>query len=49
MLLYVNVNIDLVFCSLGFWSLLCVPGFLILFYVTFHKYNFKMHNNGERK
>lgn len=30
MLLYVDVNIDLVFCSLGLWSLLC-PCFLILF------------------
>lgn len=40
MLLYVDVNIDLVFCSLGFWSLLC-PWFLVLFYLTFYKYNFK--------
>lgn len=30
MLLYVDVNIDLVFCSLGFWSSLC-SGFRLCF------------------
>lgn len=40
MLLYVDVNIDLVFCSLGFWSLLC-PWFLSLFHLTFYTYNYK--------
>lgn len=38
MLLYVDVNIDLVFCSLVFWSLLC-HWFLFLF--NFFKYNLK--------
>lgn len=33
MLLYVDVNIDLVFCILGFGSLLCL--FLIFFYFNF--------------
>lgn len=40
MLLYVDVNIDLVFCSLGSWSLLC-SWFLILFHLSFYKHNFK--------
>ena len=46
MLLYVDVNIDLVFCSLGFWSLLC-PWFPILFHLTFYKYNCK-NTRGQR-